>query len=211
MSGNNIGIGSAPSSLRGTLAKTTRATVKIETVLPNPRNNNIHPPEQIDFLKASIARFGQPRPVLVRKANRMLAAGHGIHQAMLEMGQAEIEVILWDVDQQTADEFMLADNRLGQLSHFDPDRTRELLGEIPDYAYAALGFTEDDIQSLFGDGGSSFTPTVREIETSDISDSFWISVRGPLAKQAIALQRIQHLMSEFPDVEVELGTIAIEL
>jgi ParB-like chromosome segregation protein Spo0J len=99
--------------------KTTRQTVAIDSIIPNPRNNRMHPPEQLEMLKASIRRFGQPRPVLVRKTNRMLIAGHGIHQAMRETGATQIDVIWWDVEQNVADEFLLADNRLTELSHFD--------------------------------------------------------------------------------------------
>ena len=62
---------------------------------------------------------------------------------------------------------------------------------------------------LFADG-SGASLVVREIATSDVSDSFWITVRGPLAQQAAALKRLQQLMGELPDVEVDLGTIALE-
>jgi hypothetical protein len=56
---------------------------------------------------------------------------------------------------------------------------------MPEDAYEALGFTAADIEALFADGASL---VVREIATSDISDSFWITVRGPLAQQATALE-----------------------
>jgi ParB-like chromosome segregation protein Spo0J len=189
-------------------AKTTRATVKLASLLPNPRNNRVHEAEQIAMLKASIRRFGQPRPVLARRQNRMLITGHGIYQAMAELGLIEIDVIFWDVDQQTADEFLLADNRLAELSSADPERTRALLEGVPEDAYEALGFSALDIKALLDEGGASLT--VREVVTGDVSDQFWISVRGPLAKQAATLKRLQQLMSEFPEVEVELGTIALE-
>ena len=87
--------------------KLTRALVKTDSIIANLRNNRIHPPEQIDMLKASIERFGQPRPVLARKANRILIAGHDIHQAMLALRRPEITALFWDVGQKTADEFIL--------------------------------------------------------------------------------------------------------
>ena len=186
--------------------RTTRSTVKIETVIPNPRNNRVHPPDQLDMLKASIRRFGQPRPVLVRKQNRMLVAGHGIHRAMVELGEPEIEVVFWDVDQKTADEFLVADNRLAEHSHFDRDRTRALLEDVPDDAFAALGFSTEDVEALFKDAGD--TVSIIEIETGAVDDRFWISVHGPLPQQAQALKRLQQLMAELPDVEVDLGTVA---
>jgi ParB-like chromosome segregation protein Spo0J len=187
--------------------KTTRATVKIGSIIPNPRNNRIHPPEQLAMLKASIRRFGQPRPVLVRKQNRMIVAGHGIHQAMRELGRTEIDIIAWEVDQKTADEFLLADNRLAERSHFDRDRTQALLEDIPPDALAAVGFTSAEIEMLFKDATAPLA--VEEIETAAVEDRFWITIQGPIAQQAFALRRLQELMKQLPDVEVELGNIAV--
>jgi hypothetical protein len=48
---------------------------------------------------------------------------------------------------------------------------------------------------------------VHEIDVSAVEDRFWITVQGPLRQQAAALQRLQQLMAEFPDVDVDLGTI----
>ena len=188
--------------------KTSRATLKIETIIPNPRNNRVHPPDQLEMLKASIGRFGQPRPVLVRKQNRMLIAGHGIHRAMRDLGHPEIEVILWDTDQRTADEFLLADNRLAERSHFDRDRTRTLLEEVPQDAYEALGFSTEDVEALFAQNAIGGAITVAEIDTERVNDRFWISIQGPLAQQAHALKRLRELMDELPEVEVELGTVS---
>jgi ParB-like chromosome segregation protein Spo0J len=184
---------------------TSRATVKINSIIPNPRNNRVHPPDQIEMLKASIERFGQPRPVFVRKENRMLIAGHGIHQAMRDLGHGEIDVIFWDVDQKTADEYLLADNRLGELSHFHRDRTLALLEDVTEDAYSALGFTAEDVEALLEK--VSKPPEVKQINTGAIADRFWITVQGPMTTQSAALQRIQHFMAEFPDVEIELGTL----
>jgi ParB-like chromosome segregation protein Spo0J len=187
--------------------KTTRSTVKTGSIIPNPRNNRVHPPDQLDMLKASIHRFGQPRPVLARKANRMLIAGHGIHQVMGELGVPEIEVILWDVDQKTADEFMLADNRLAERSHFDRGRTRSLLDEAPPEAYPALGFTDEEVAALLADTPIGGIIGVEEVDAERLNDRFWISIRGPLAQQAQALRRLRQVMEELPDIDVELGTV----
>ena len=91
---------------------------------PWPRQ---HPRSQIDLLKQSIERFGQPKPILARTANHMIIAGHGVHRAMAELGRTDIEVLLWDVDQATADQYLIADNRFSELSNSDPARRQELL------------------------------------------------------------------------------------
>jgi hypothetical protein len=157
------------------------------------------------MLAASLRKYGQPKPILVRKANRMIAAGHGLVAAAKLAGLTEITCALWDVDQATADAYMVADNRLGDLSEHDPDLLGVLLGEVGDSDLFAMGFTEDDIDGLFG---ASDPIKVQEIDSSSVEDRFWISVKGPLAAQAEALERLKKVMAELRDIEVELGTTA---
>ena len=184
---------------------TKRSSLGIDKVIPNPRNDRRHPRSQIDLLKQSIERFGQPKPILVRTENRMIIAGHGVHQAMAELGRTEIDVVLWDVDQATADQYLLADNRFSELSTSDPGRRRELLEGLDDADFPAMGFLPDEVAKLFDQAGIDIA--VEEVDTEPVADRFWISVYGPLPSQAVALQRLRQLMTELEGVEVELGTI----
>jgi ParB-like chromosome segregation protein Spo0J len=185
---------------------TKRSTLPIDTVIANPRNDRRHPRSQIDLLKISIERFGQPKPILARAANRMIIAGHGVHQAMSELGRPDIDVLLWDIDQATADQYLVADNRFSELSTSDVERRRELLEGLGEDDLPALGFLPEDVAKLFGEPGASLE--VEEVDTEPVSDRFWISVYGPLPAQAVALKRLQEVMAEIQGVEVELGTIA---
>jgi ParB-like chromosome segregation protein Spo0J len=183
--------------------KPKRIMLPIERVIPNPRNDNIHPQSQIDLLVESIRRFGQPRPVLVRQANHMLIAGHGVWMAMRQAGELQIDAAVWDVDQRTADAFLVADNRHAELSRRDDERRRALLAEFTEDEFASLGFLAEEVEAML----AGPTPlTVSEIETGPVNDSFWISIHGPLAHQAVALKRISDLMADMPEVEVDLGT-----
>ena len=178
----------------------------IDTLIANPRNPNKHPEEQINRLMAALRKDGQTKPVLVRKANNMLIAGHGVTMAMRRLGLPEIRAVLWDVDQATADRYMLADNRLGHLSSHDDDMVADLLREIDRGDWLAAGYSDAEAEKLL----ASFERrelAVHEIDTADIRDDFWIGIRGPLPRQAEVLQRIKQLLGEYPDVAVELGTI----
>lgn len=48
---------------------------------------------------------------------------------------------------------------------------------------------------------------VEDFDTSKVADRFWISVRGPLAEQAKALDALEGVMADLADVDVELGTV----
>jgi ParB-like chromosome segregation protein Spo0J len=179
-----------------------RQMLPIKRVIPNPRNDNQHARSQIEMLTESVKHFGQPRPILVRQANHMIIAGHGVWQAMIEAGEPEIDVLLWDVDQPTADAYLLADNRFHELSSPDMDRRAELLSEIPPEDFAALGFLPAEVEAML-DGGESLA--VEEIATGDVLDRFWVGISGPLVHQAQALRRIREVMAEIPEIQVDIG------
>lgn len=183
-------------------AKPKRQMMPIKRVIPNPRNDNQHARGQIEMLSESVKHFGQPRPILVRQANNMIIAGHGVWQAMIEAGEPEIDVLLWDVDQPTADAYLLADNRFHELSSPDMDRRAELLADVLPEDYAALGFLPAEVEAML-EGGESLA--VEEIATGDVLDRFWIGVSGPLADQAMALRLIREVMAQLPNIQVDTG------
>jgi ParB-like nuclease domain len=179
-------------------------TVGIGTLVENPRNPNQHPEDQLVRLVASLRLNGQYKPVLARRANRMLIAGHGIRQAAMRLGWTELRVAFWDVDQSTADRTMLGDNRLGELSRPNKDRIAELLRDIPEDDWLSAGFSDAEAEK-FMDDLSDGELVVREIEAGIVHDTFWIAVRGPLPKQAEVLQQMKTLLDEYRDVSIEIG------
>jgi len=186
----------------------TEEDAPIDSLLDNPRNPNEHPDEQIERLMASLRSRGQYRAILARRENRMLIAGHGLRRAAARLGWTHIKVALWDVDQATADRAMLADNRLADLSTPNSDRVSELPREIPEADWLGVGFSADEAEKMLADlSGSELK--VHEIEVSDVNDTFWISVRGPLPRQADVLKELKDLLGRYLDVTVEMGTLLI--
>ena len=94
----------------------TELTSKIETVpvsdlFAYPLNSKEHPPEQIETLKYSLAKFGQTAPLVIDKHN-VLIAGHGRLQAMKEMGIYECSVLrVSEWTDEMAKEYRILDNR----------------------------------------------------------------------------------------------------
>jgi hypothetical protein len=181
------------------------AEIATAALVPNPRNPRKHADDQIARLAASLALNGQTKPLLARRANRMIIAGHGIHQAAQTLGLETLRVVLLDVDQPTADRIMLGDNRLSDQSSADNDRVIELLRGIDAADWLATGFTQSEADKLFAKLDAEEL-VVHEIESSDRQDTFWISIYGPLADQAMALQRLKEFYKEMPAITVLLGT-----
>jgi len=90
------------------------------TELKTPgRNARKHPKEQIDQLEASFTNFGITKPLLIDEANNVIC-GRGRLRAAIKKGIDTfpcVRVTDWsDVKKQA---FAVAENRLGELSHWD--------------------------------------------------------------------------------------------
>jgi len=181
-------------------------SVPIGDLRPNPRNPNVHPEEQINRLMASLRRDGQTRPVLARKANMQLIAGHAVTTAARRLQWTEINAVLWDVDQATADRVMLGDERLGELSHLDGRRVADLMREISEGDWLATGYNVEEANQIL-EHTDAADLEVYEIATATVTDDFWISVRGPLPMQAEVLQRMKELLGQYPNLAISLDTV----
>lgn len=95
------------------------AYLPIESIIPDSNNPRKHSPEQIRAIARSIGAFGFNAPILVDKANRVVA-GHGRLEAAKRLNFAEASAIrLEHLSEQHAKASMLADNKLTDRSSWD--------------------------------------------------------------------------------------------
>jgi len=121
----------------------------IGSILLDPSNPRKHFSEQIRALARSIEAFGFNVPILVDKANRIVA-GHGRLDAAKRLKLAEAPVIrLEHLTSAQAKAFMLADNRLSELSNWDEPKLGVVLKELSeialDFEIEVTGFDRPEI------------------------------------------------------------------
>jgi DNA modification methylase len=161
--------------LEGLLTTATSfAIVKLTDLHPSANNARKHNRAQLRKLKASIRAFGFNAPVLTDKNNNVIA-GHGRILAAEELGMTDVPVVyLHHLTEEQARAYMLADNKLTELSSWDDTK---LALELKNMAEMALDFEIEDtgfdraeidlsIQSLAG------------LEAIDRADQFEVSA-GP--------------------------------
>jgi hypothetical protein len=129
-------------------------TLPTSELHPDPNNPRRHSDRQIAQIAASIAKFGFLAPILVDEENRVLA-GHGRLLAANKLGRPSVPVIR--VAHLTAAEkraYMLADNRLAQLSEWDFGKLKIELDALTnpklEFDYEITGFDTADIDRMFG-------------------------------------------------------------
>ena len=129
----------------------------IETLLPNPRNPRTHSKKQTKQIAASIKEFGFVNPVILDEGN-MILAGHGRVGGARLLGLTSVPVVRHDhltTAQKRA--YVIADNRLAELSGFSRDMLATELGQLVDllpaegFDVSVTGFEMGEIDLLLGD------------------------------------------------------------
>lgn len=104
--------------------------VSASSLTPDPRNARKHSEKQIAQIAANIERFGFAIPIIVDQDNKIVS-GHGRWLAAKKLGLADVPVIrrqFWNANERRA--FALADNRLAELSSWDPEILSAELEEL---------------------------------------------------------------------------------
>lgn len=94
---------------------------KIEELRPYEKNARVHSPAQIEKLRASLRAYGFVRPLLIN-GDGMVLAGHGILEAAKAEGLTEAPCVpVEHLSPEEASAYILADNRLAELSVWDQE------------------------------------------------------------------------------------------
>lgn len=120
----------------------------ISELVPYARNARTHSDTQIAQLRASIREFGFINPVLIDAVGNIIA-GHGRVLAAQAEGMTEVPCVLVEhLSDAQRRAYILADNRLAEMSGWDLDMVAIELGDIRDAGLdlAITGFTEADLE-----------------------------------------------------------------
>jgi site-specific DNA-methyltransferase (adenine-specific) len=120
-------------------------TADLELMPGNPRRGDV------DAVAHSLSRFGQRKPIVARRADKVVIAGNHTLRAARQLGWSDIAVVFTDDDDATAKAYSLADNRTAELGGYDNAELAELIGEVQEAdpeLLAATGWTDGDLQGL---------------------------------------------------------------
>lgn len=102
------------------------------------------------LLAQSIERFGWTVPVLI-DAMGNIVGGHGRVLAAKQLGMTEVPVItLGEMSEADRRAYVLADNKIAQLSGWDDEMLRAELADLKalNYEVKLTGFSDDEIATL---------------------------------------------------------------
>ena len=130
--------------------------VPIGSLRADDRNVRLHDERNLAAIAASLQRFGQQAPVVyrLRAGRKCVLKGNGILAAARSLGWKHVAAVRSGLPATEARAFAIADNRSGDLSHFDEALLAAQLAELAesDVDIEAMGFTTDELQELLADG-----------------------------------------------------------
>ncbi len=125
--------------------------VPIDSIYEDQSNARLHGERNLDAIMASLRRFGQVEPLVVRKGDRRIIGGNGRHAAMLQLGWTECDIVEVDVSETAATALGIALNRTAELAEWDDEILARLMSSLRDDGFdlGDVGFDESELRDLF--------------------------------------------------------------
>lgn len=131
----------------------------------NPRVND----HAVKDVAASIKRFGFASPIIARKENGEIIAGHTRYKAAKELGLDRVPVRFVDLDPVDSKLLALADNRISEESSWDPALLKDVFEKLDkqNVDLSLSGFHENEIR-LFLEKSEPSASGATEIDQDSI-------------------------------------------
>lgn len=122
--------------------------VKIEDIIPNPKNRNIHPVDQIKRLSDLIKFNGFRQPVIISKRSGLLVSGHARIQAAKKLGIHVIPAVFHEFKSEEEEyAFGISDNAIASWSELDLSNINIDISDLgPDFDIDLLGIKDFTIE-----------------------------------------------------------------
>lgn len=194
------------------------ALMKVVDLVPwleNPRVNDAAVPK----VAKSIETFGFGAPIIIRRANREIIAGHTRLAAAIRLGLEEVPVRVLDLTAEQAHALAIADNKLGELAEWDDEKLSVILGALPLNLIEVAGIpTEEADRILAGAGlavageggtagaGSGDVPEgLPQDDPKEAVTEILAEVRIPPAISKSFLEELRALVARHPGVTIGIG------
>jgi len=121
--------------------------VSLDSLTEDPNNARVHDARNIDAIKASLTRFGQVEPLVVRKGTSTVVGGNGRIRAMRDLGWTEAEVREVELTDGEATALGIALNRTAELATWDEGILAASLASLEnlDFDLSCFGFSQHDM------------------------------------------------------------------
>lgn len=124
--------------------------VELHKLVPNPKNPNKHPQDQIERLAKLIDYQGFRNPIIVSNRSGFIVVGHGRLEAAKKLGIEQVPVIYQDFDDEAQEyAYVVSDNTIAEWADTDLSMVNtEMLDLGPDFDVDLLGIKDFEIEPI---------------------------------------------------------------
>jgi hypothetical protein len=124
-------------------------TVPIDSIHVDPANVRVHPERNLSAIKASLARFGQQKPIVIDESG-IVRAGNGTLEAARALGWETVNVVRTPLTGSEATAYAIADNRTAELAEWDDTALATTLRALQseDFNLSSVGYSDEELQGL---------------------------------------------------------------
>ena len=143
------------------MSKTAAEYIDIKQLKPwdkNPRKND----HAVIEVKQSIERFGFSSPIIARKSDNVIIAGHTRWKAAKEIGLKEVPVRFMDLDVVDSQLLAIADNKLNERADWDEDLLEQVLQDLAGEDLSGIGFDDNELQDIIDKASDTDTKEENE-------------------------------------------------
>jgi len=124
--------------------------LELHKIIPNPKNPNKHPQDQIDRLAKLLDYQGQRHPIIVSNRSGFVVVGHGRLEAIKKLGWEKAAVNYQDFQDEAQEyAFIVSDNAIAEWADLDlSEINKEMLDLGPDFDVEMLGLKDFTIEPI---------------------------------------------------------------
>lgn len=104
--------------------------IPLDQLTADPQNARVHPERNLAAIEASLARFGQQKPIVVAKDGTVVA-GNGTLAAARRLGWDSLLCVQTDLPPDEARAFAIADNRTAELAEWKVSALLSAIEPLP--------------------------------------------------------------------------------
>lgn len=152
-------------------------TVPIGSVHEDLANARKHPERNLAAIKASLARFGQQKPIVV-DSKGVVRAGNGTLTAARALGWETIAIVRSELQGVEATAYAIADNRSAELADWDDEVLAKTLRALQseDFNLEAVGYDAAEVDALLESLSDDLADQGQEDGEEEILPERWMIV-----------------------------------
>jgi ParB-like chromosome segregation protein Spo0J len=174
-----------PDEIDGIVPELAALAVPIDSVKPHPRNVNHNDPAEI---AQGLRIYGQYKPIVVQRSTGFICVGNHTWRAARDHRKwTEIAAVLRDLDDESALQLAIWDNRSGRKGEDDQQALAELLQEFS--TLEGTGYSDADLTELLESlaGPQEKMPVPGDAETDELDQTWGVIVTCRTEGEQLAL------------------------